>query len=369
MKKDNELCSQKNNELIQNYAWNLNKSELKIFEYLCCCVNTEHYNKEKNIIRASIKNMAMELNIHNLADGGIDYKRFADTIKKLRDKSVIVDTETAIKNIAVIGDWEIDKRTKEFICYMTHSFKEFTTVFSQGYTFTELKLINEMMSKYTINLYYLVQSWNGKEHITVDINYLRKKLQVPKSSYDNIGKFKQILDNSVDELNRLIQHYNHIGDEISYEIHKQGKKYSTITIYLHNRVSVNDYIFYDYSKLPIEISFETDEDKEIYIDEWIEHHYGSIDYEKYYTLFTAIPEIVHKYKVDKVDAIFSIVSEYVNIINDRYADIIMKAEMLINRFNNRKWYNNYEKNTEKDAYLHYLKSFECWCEQQKKYKQ
>ena len=73
--------------------------------------------------------------------------------------------------------------------------------------------------------------------------------------------------------------------------------------------------------------------------------------------------------MDKVDAIFSIVSEYVNIINDRYADIIMKAEMLINRFNNRKWYNNYEKNTEKDAYLHYLKSFECWCEQQKKYKQ
>ena len=44
---DKQLCSRKSNDIIQNYSWHLTKRQLKLFEYLCCCVGTYHYNEEK----------------------------------------------------------------------------------------------------------------------------------------------------------------------------------------------------------------------------------------------------------------------------------------------------------------------------------
>lgn len=370
MIKNNELCSQKSNELIQNYAWHLSEKELKIFEYLCCCVDTQNYNEENNTITTSFKEFANACNSYT-SKGGKDYKYFKKQLQNLSDKSILIENKNTGGIIRILSEITWSNKNDKCICYMSNSFKEFMKNFSKGYTFTELKMINMMSSKYTINLYYLLQSWNGKKKITLDIDYLRNKLQVPKSSYDNIGKFKQILDNSIKEYNEIITYFDKLGCKISYEIMKKGKKYSSVSISLHSVISVIDSYGYC-EKRPNELEFETDQERDSYIDNWIISQclLNGYDEDRYLMLYSTIPDKAHNYEKHKVDAIYNIACEYAkSLIKDEIVSFDDKCELLINRFNTRKWYLNYEKKIEKNAYSYYLKSFECWCEQQKKFKE
>lgn len=371
MIKNNELCSQKSNELIQNYAWHLSEKELKIFEYLCCCVDTKNYNEEDNTITTSFREFAEACNNYSSSKGGKNHNLFKKQLQNLSDKSILIDNKNSGGIIRILSEITWNNKNDKCICYMSNSFKEFMRNFSKGYTFTELKMINRMTSKYTINLYYLVQSWSGKQKVTLDIDYLRNKLQVPKSSYDNIGKFKQILDNSVKEYNEIINYFDKLGCKISYEIMKEGKKYSSIIIYLHSVISINDsYGFCE--KKPNELEFETEQEKDNYIDDWIimQCLFNGDDEDRYWMLYSSIPDKVHNYEKNKVDAIYNVANEYANsLIKDTVIGFDDKCELLINRFNTRKWYLNYEKKVETNIYSYYLKSFECWCEQQKKFKE
>lgn len=373
MIKDNELCSLKSNELIQNYAWHLNEKELKIFEYLCCCVDTKSYNEENNTITTSFKEFISVCNSYTTI-GGSERKAFKNSLKNLSDKSILIDNKNNGGIIRIISEVIWNNKSNICVLYMSNSFREFVKNLSNGYTFTELKIINRMSSKYTINLYYLVQSWSGKKTVTLDIDYLRNKLQVPKSSYDNIGKFKQILDRSIKEYNEVIDYYDKLGCKISYKILKEGKKYSSIIIETHSLVNIKDDsgFGFNYSLKPNELNFESDEIKESYISGWVEYKYfcNEPDVDKYLMLYTTIPEKVHNYEEYRVNAIYDIALEYRKyLIKNRYVeDAILDIETLINRFNTRKWYKNYERKCEVDIYSYYLKCFESWCQQEKEYK-
>lgn len=369
MIKDNEFCSLKSNNLIQNYAWHLSEKELKIFEYLCCCVDTKSYDEENNIITTSFTEFKNACQSYS-SIGGKDKKAFKNSLKNLSDKSVMIDNKDKGGIIRIISEILWDEKNNICVLYMSNSFREFVKKYSKGYTFTELKFVCKMSSKYTINLYYLIQSWSGKKTVTFDINYLRSKLQVPKSSYDNIGKFKQILDRSVKEYNEVINYYDNLGCKISYEILKQGKKYSFILFNMHNIVGENDYPFLGLSnhKKPNELEFDNDETKQNYIEDWIDYKYYSDNekVDKYLMLYTTIPEKVHNFEEHKVNAIYDIAFQYKNKIIDikYFPDAILEVEMLINRFNIRKWIGNYENKCLNDVFSYYVKCFECWCKQQ-----
>ena len=364
---DKQLCSRKSNDIIQNYSWHLTKRQLKLFEYLCCCVGTYHYNEEKNTITTSFQEMAKEFNDPELLSGGSHYKAIKELLDKLSDKKLFVD-EKGTGGIFRILSEAIWKSNNSVVIYMSNSFREFTSNIANGYTFTELQIINSMSSKYTIQLYYLLQSWQGENELTFDIDYFRNKLQVPESSYKNVGKFKQILDKTVEEYLNVMNQYGKVNNQISYEIVKRGKKYVGVKLILHNAVSLEDISYHcKYKDKPNNIVFDSEDDKEQYIEDWISHNYQSTEIQKYEILYSCIPENVHNYDKNKVDAIYNVALEYANILcNDAYLpDIIFKCETIINRFNSRKWFTNYSKKVEKDIFAYYIKCFEMWCNTQK----
>lgn len=369
MRKDNDLCSMKSNNIIQNYSWHLNKQELKIFEFLCCCYNTEYYNKENNTITISFNNFAEEVNMPKLKEQGYYYMEFKKILKNLSDKSILIDDKNYGGIIRILSEAIWNNKSGTVVCFMSNSYKEHMSKFPNGYAFIELSIINAMTSKYSIVLYNLLQSWNGKEKIVLDIDYLRKKMQVPKSCYSNFGKFKQILDNSIVEINSIKRYYEKTDFTVSYELTKTGKRYSSVTIYMNNSIDLKNLSFaYKYDKTPIELNFSSEKDKELYISNWIEYHYTKYEdnvFDRYFMLYSVIPEEVHNYEENKVNSIYDIAVQYSkDIINDRYADIDTKCELLITRFNIRKWNNDYENRVEKNTYNYYVKSFECWCKQQ-----
>lgn len=368
---DKQLCSRKSNDIIQNYFWKLSKTELKMFEYLCCCVDTYHYDKDENTITTSFQEMQKEFGSSNLLAGGTQYLQLKKLIQQLADKSAMIDCNGngGIIKILAEAEWQNNSQVKIF---MTNSFKKFATNLDKkkGYTFTELQIINSMTSKYTIQFYYLIQSWAGKNEVVFDIDYLRKKLQVPVSSYSNVGKFIQILDKCILEYKEVMSRFNKLDNKISYEMIKQGKKYVAIKIMLHNSINIDDVSWnYNYKTKPNELNFDNDDEKEQYIDEWLQHKYDSDDVEeKYSMLYKCIPEQVHEFDENRANAIFSVAIEYANVIcRDAYApDIICKCEIIINRFNNRKWFTNYNQKAKSDIFAYYLKCFECWCKEQRK---
>lgn len=366
---DKQLCSRKSNDIIQNYYWNFSKAELKLFEYVCCCVGTYHYDKEKNIITTSFQELQKEMNNVNLLDGGNQYKKIKETMKNLREKTAIIESNGNGETVAICDKVKWLKNGRVML-KMSEDFKEFATNLDKrkGYTFTELQIVNSMSSKYTIQLYYLLQSWQGKNELTFDINYLRKKLQVPKSSYANVGKFKQIFDKTIDEYISVMNQFNKINNRISYEMVKKGRQYVGVKLILHTPISLENIgINYEYKDKPNTIVFEDENDKEQYIEDWISHNYQLDEVPKYEILYSCIPENVHNYDKDKVDAIYNVAFEYANILcNDAYLpDIIFKCETIINRFNTRKWFTNYSKKVEKDIFAYYIKCFEMWCNTQK----
>lgn len=362
---DKQLCSRKSNDIIQNYSWHLTKRQLKLFEYLCCCVGTYHYNEEKNTITTSFQEMLKEFNDPELLSGGKQYKAIKELLQQLSDKSLFVDNDGVGGVIRILSEphWEKDK----IVIDMTTSFKNFTSNFKKGYTFTELQIVNSMSSKYTIQLYYLLQSWQGENVLTFNIDYFRKKLQVPKSCYTNVGKFKQILDKTINEYLSVMSQFNKLNNQISYEMVKNGKKYVGVKIILHNSINLENIgISYNYKEKPNTLVFDNEDVKEQYIEEWISKNYQNEDIEKYEVLYRCIPESVHNYDKNKVDAIYSVALQYASdICYDAYLpDIIFKVETIIDRFTSRKWFTNYSQKVKEDIFAYYLKCFEMWCKSQ-----
>lgn len=369
MRKDNDLCSMKSNNIIQNYSWHLNKQELKIFEFLCCCYNTEYYDEEKNTISISFNDFINEVDMPKLKEHGYYYTEFKKVLKNLSDKSILIEDKNYGAIIRILSEAVWENKNGMVVCFMSNSYKEHMSKFPNGYAFTELSIINAMTSKYSIVLYNLLQSWNGKEKITLDIDYLREKLQVPKSCYSNVGKLRKILDNSIAEINSIKAYYDKTDFTVSYELVKKGKRYSFVTIYINSQIDLKELSFsYKYSKKPSELKFASEKEKEEYMQNWIEYHYAKYEddlSERYFMLYSVIPETVHNYEENKVNIIYDIAVQYSrDVISDKYADIDTKCELLITRFNIRKWNNNYENKVAKNTFNYYVKSFECWCKQQ-----
>ena len=369
MRKDNELVSNKSNVLIQNYAWKLKQYELKIFELLCCCYNTKYYDAQRNIIRISLNDFASELHDDTLLEGGYYYKQFKTALKKLSDTSVWVVKEEKIEHLLrIVNTYDIIPKDSVVVCYMSDDYKEHMEKHPLGNAFVELKIINAMTSKYSINLYNLMRSWNGKDIVVFDVEYLKEKLQCTSSTYDNICKLKNIINKAVNEINSLS------SLEVSYDCQKQGKKIAGFRFYIDNKDEEFTNIDEAYIKTPLEKKFDNPSDKTDYYYEWLEYHFPDADeYDNLDNLFSVIPENIHQYNKDKALAIQNVAGSSIMSLSDEFDNhynvgYSSRTATIIRNFVRRKWNNNLENKVEKNAFSYFMKSFEFWCEEQKKIK-
>lgn len=208
-----ELYSNKSNQMIQNYAWSLKEKQLKIMELLCSCYMTNYYDEASNTVTVGLSDFMRELGSTTKGVNSKEYKLFRDTLKKLSDYSIIgIGFNGRERLIRMINTFEFLPETNQIKCFMSDDYRESMRQQPLGNTRIEFRTICNMDSRYSIKLYNLLRSWQGKEEVYFDLNYLKELLNVTAKSYDNFAKFRQaVLDVAVKEINEKTQL------QISYE--------------------------------------------------------------------------------------------------------------------------------------------------------
>lgn len=262
-----ELYSYKTNELIQNYSWKLKEAELKLFEFVCCCYNTQYYNEETNTIRVSFSDYCKEINVPIIIHGGKDYQDFKKTLQNLRDKSVwAIDKDGNEKLITIINTVKIEPNNKNMLTlYMSDDYYEFLKNKNKN-TMIELKIVTNMSSRYSIKLYNLLRSWKGKGRVEFSLEYLKENLDYTKKTYNNITLLKKSLDFAVNEINKLSPLF------VSYTVKRTKNKITDFVFNIYDES--NDSTGVDYNGIVQEVN-EQIEYKKLKAD-WLESPYVDV---------------------------------------------------------------------------------------------
>lgn len=198
---------------------------------------TKYYDAEKNTITVGISDFMQELGESTKGLNLWDYKTFKKTIKDLSDYSIIgIGLNGKERIIRLINSAEFPRQGERQIvtCYMSEDFREAMKLHVKGNTKIEFKIICSMTSRFTINLYNLLRSWQGRDKVTFHLDYLKELLNANAKSYENFAKFRQtVLDVAVDEINEKTTL------DISYSALKknnaQGNKIEKVTFHIKQK--------------------------------------------------------------------------------------------------------------------------------------
>ncbi len=325
-----ELYSNKSNMIIQNYAWALKEKQLKIMELLCSCYMTNYYDAEKNTITVSLADFVREAGARSRSvSGGWNYKSFETAIKNLSDTSIIgIGFNGKRRIIRLINTVEFPTLEGEtnIICHMSEDFQEYMKLQDRGNTKIEFKTIYSMNSRFSIKLYNLLRSWQGKETVYFEVDYLKELLNITAKSYDNFAKFRQtVLDVAVNEINEKTTL------EVSYKglppTKGGSRKITRVVFYIKNLKPslpapagsgepAQQNQEEGYTVNPNNKTFATELDRDNYVYQYIET-ICSKDIEK--AMFEQIPEEVHQFELPRIRALFEIISPYIILdFNDYY---------------------------------------------------
>lgn len=231
---NNELYSNKSNQMIQNYAWNLKEKQLKIMELLCSCYMTNYYDAEKNTVTVGVADFMRELGLTTKGVNSKEYAVFRESLKKLSDFSIIgIGFNGRERLIRMINTFEYLPNTNQIKCFMSDDYKESMKLQLKGNTKIEFRTICNMNSRFSIKLYNLLRSWQGQEDVYFDLDYLKEVLNVTAKSYDNFAKFRQaVLDVAVTEIN------DKTSLDITYKpITGRGRRVTRVVFYIKNKAS------------------------------------------------------------------------------------------------------------------------------------
>ena len=215
--KDNDVVVIKANELIQQYKYTLSKTEIRIVNFIISNINSPAYDEEFNVMSFDINEFCKMLGWSD--PGGDNYRQLRYTLRKLSmmasDYIDFGDYETIVRWIEKpifekgtgIVKLKLDDDLKPFLLQ------------ANGKIQAKLKFYFDMDSKYSMRLYELMRSYDGFDHIKLDIDDLKMKIDAMQKSYNNFAKFRQAaLDPAVAEINDVTD------IEISYELAKRGRK-------------------------------------------------------------------------------------------------------------------------------------------------
>ena len=291
-----ELYSNKSNQMIQNYAWNLKEKQLKIMELLCSCYMTNYYDEKENTVTIGISDFMRELGSTTKGVSSKEYAIFRDTLKRLSDFSIIgIGYNGRERLIRMINTFEFLPDTSQIKCFMSDDYRESMKLQDRGNTKIEFRTICNMDSRYSIKLYNLLRSWQGKEEVYFDLDYLKELLNVKAKSYDNFAKFRQaVLDVAVNEINEKT------SLQVSYEgltpLRGGSRKITRVVFNIENK------------KAPAALPAAATEGEASDLTQQPEEDKPT-DFEL--DLMEAIPEEVHKGEVERVRAVLDIANRYI----------------------------------------------------------
>lgn len=208
----------KANELIQKSRFSLSTQEQKIILYVISRIkptDTELVEQTFSILDFC-KICGLD------SDNGANYKYIKNTLKGLRDKSIWVTLDDGSEStLAWISKVTMSKQSGIVKIKLQDDMKPYLLQLQEKFTQYELIYTLAMKSQYSIRLYELLKSYQWKKKHTFNIDDLKKILDA--ENYINFKDFRvKVLEIAL----REISTYSDI--EVSYEIIKEGKKYSKL---------------------------------------------------------------------------------------------------------------------------------------------
>jgi len=216
----------KHNNIIQKARFQLSLQEQKIILYIISKIkpdDAEFILQDFSIIEFC-KNCGIDY------DNGKNYKNVKDTIKSLSDKSLWVTFENGTESLMrwINKAW-INKKSGNIKIRLDDDMKPYLLQLQRDFTEYELLYTLAMRSQYSIRLYELLKSLvYQRKPQDFDIEDLKRVLFA--ENYKLYGDFKRnVLEISMREINE----FSDIN--ITYEIEKQGRKFSKITFFIKEK--------------------------------------------------------------------------------------------------------------------------------------
>lgn len=222
----------KHNDIVQKSRFTLTLTEQKTVNFLVSLI------KPKEEYPNQIQPLEYEFEIQDYCKicdidycAGKNYKMVRDTLKSLRDKSMIVTlpdgTDTTVSWVAKAwtnkGSGKAKVRFDEDIAPYLFDLCNNTTRF-------ELLNILPMQSKYSVRLYEICRSWAGVRFKKYTIEEIRSLLGVANDELIRYPDFRRkVLEIAQREINE------HTDLNISFETETKGRKVIAIVIYIKEK--------------------------------------------------------------------------------------------------------------------------------------
>ncbi|OHW61267.1 replication initiation protein [Andreesenia angusta] len=209
----------KGNKLVEA-RYNLNLNEQKVLLYAISKLDRD--KPEMDWVELDIKEFTdlMELQ-------GKQYDQFRATVRSLRRREVIIDTEQEELITGWLSSIRFYKNTGVVKLKFGDGLVPYLLQLKKTFTSYQLKNVLHLDSKYSIRIYELLKQYQGYKKPTkdreFDIQDLRDKLGIAPDEYNRFYDFeKRVLKTSMQEINQ------HTDVKMTYEKIKNGKKIARI---------------------------------------------------------------------------------------------------------------------------------------------
>lgn len=162
---------------------------------------------------------------------GKNYKQVRDTLKSLRDKSVIVTLSNGMEtSVSWLNKFWSNKGTGQAKIRFDEDMAPYLFELCNNTTRYELLNVLPMKSKYSVRMYEISRSWAKLSSKTYKIEELRKMLNIPDNELINFKDFRRrVLEKSQQEINE------HTDLNIYYEPITKGRKVIRIRIHISEK--------------------------------------------------------------------------------------------------------------------------------------
>lgn len=205
----------KGNKLVEaRYTLNLN--EQKVLLYAISKLDRD--KPEMDWVELDIKEFTDLMEIQ-----GKQYDQFRATVRSLRRREVIIDTEQEELITGWLSSIRFYKNTGVVKLKFGDGLVPYLLQLQKTFTSYQLKNVLHLDSKYSIRIYELLKQYQGYKKPTkdreFDIQDLRDKLGIAKDEYKRFVNFEtRVLKTSMQEINQ------HTDVKMTYEKIKNGRK-------------------------------------------------------------------------------------------------------------------------------------------------
>lgn len=228
----------KHNDLVQKSRFDLTLTEQKTINFLVSLIKPKKDCTDSEPLEYGFEIMDYCKICGIDYQQGKNYTTVRNTLKSLRDKSVVVTladgTETSV---SWLNKFWSNKRSGWVKIRFDEDIAPYLFEICNNTTRYELLNVLPMKSKYSVRMYEICRSWAGLKSHTYKIEELRKLLDIPDNELSRYPDFRRnVLEISAKEINE------HTDLNVYYEPIKKGRKVIQLRVHISEKSMIDKII-------------------------------------------------------------------------------------------------------------------------------